>query len=122
MAVTELQTQKTKLVAGKVIADTTFSSGDKESAIFPLNYRDDYKGKVVFSVIEEEETNIDEIKSAIRADQENISARDNSFDERGERLKKSAQENAEEQKRRAEAKAQGQRASTKNTSSRKQET
>jgi len=115
------QSETTKLVAGKVIADTTFSNNGSENAIFPLSNRSDYLGKIVFSVVEDEETNIDEIKEGIRTDQEAIAARDNSFDERGEKLKKGAKENARRQKEKAEAKAQGLRPSTKNSSAQQRE-
>jgi len=117
MSVTAPQTETTKLVAGKVIANTTFADpGESENAVFPLNYRDDYKGRIRFSVIEEEETNIDEIRSAISTEQSAIAARDNSFDERGEPLNKSAQERNEDLKNKAAAKSQGVRPGTKNLS------
>jgi hypothetical protein len=122
MAETQLQTSKTNLIAGKVIADTTFSDrGDQESAVFPLNYRNDYSGKVVFSVIEEEETNIDEIRDAVRVEKEAIAARDNSLDERGEPVKKSTQQQNQELKDKTQARAQGNRPSTVNSSAQKKD-
>jgi hypothetical protein len=116
MAETQLEPTSTTLVAGKVIADTTFSEDEKDNLIFPISYRQDYLGKVVFSVVEEEETNIEEIKQAMKTKQESLSENSNAFDERGERLKKNAQENAEELKRRAEAKSQSYRKNTVNKS------
>jgi len=116
MAETQLETTSTSLVAGKIIADTTFSEEEKDNLVFPISYRQDYLGKVIFSVIEEEETNIEEIKQAMKTKQESLSENSNAFDERGEPLKKNAQENAEELKRRSEAKSQSYRKSTVNKS------
>ena len=119
MAETNLNTSKTTLVAAKTIADTTFSEKGDINPVFPLTYRQDYLGKVIFSVIEDEETNIDEIKQAMSTKQESLTENGNAADERGERLKKDAQEKVEDIKRKVEASQQARRASTINRSAQK---
>lgn len=114
MPVTELKTKSTGLVAGKVIADATFSDRDDISATFPLNYKQDYRGKIVFSVIEDEQSDAEEIRQSMSVKQEALAENGNAVDERGEKLKKTAKESAEESKRRSEAQNQGRRPSTVN--------
>jgi len=116
MAETNLNTSKTTLVAAKTIADTTFSEKGDINPVFPLTYRQDYQGKVIFSVIEDEETNIDEIKQAMSTKQESLTENGNATDERGERLRKNSEEYVEDLKRKVEASRQAQRTSTINRS------
>ena len=91
-----------KLIGSYIASDPT----SDQNLIFPIEDVADYKGRIVFSVVDEIASNFSEILSGVSGEQ-NPTSRDNEKDERGDAIKKTPQQQKEEAERRSQALQQG---------------
>lgn len=101
------QPQNSDVSQEKIIGSYTASDPtDDTNLSFPVDDVSDYKGRIVFSVVDEVVSNFNEILSGVTSEVDQ-NTRDNEKDERGDLIKKTAQEQKEEAERRAQAETQG---------------
>lgn len=105
---TELQRGSTDIVAGRLIASRDFPDPDRVGPLeFPIKYSADYKGRIIFNVIEEPQSDIDNIMKGFENKEGVIGSRDNAVDERGEPVKKSPERAQADKKALDQARATG---------------
>lgn len=89
----ELNLDRTQLIAGTRVASAEFENDQLTGPLeFPIENAADYRGRIVFAVVEEEETDIAGLMSDFNVKQTETGSRDNSLDERGEPVNVSPEE------------------------------
>lgn len=97
--ITELNPNGTELVAGRTVISKDFPDPDVIGPLeFPIKYRADYKGRMVFTVIEEPASDIETLMKGFDTKEAVVGSRDNSLDERGDPIKKSPQQTINDKK------------------------